>query len=66
VPTRPAKRSGSPSASLSRTPTSNERKLVFVSGRGELPEELDGMYDRLAVESELHRQLRLRDGRWVT
>lgn len=51
---------------ISRTPTSNERKLVFVSGRSELPEELDGMYDRLAVESELHRQLRLRDGRWVT
>ncbi|MBA8883223.1 hypothetical protein [Dokdonella fugitiva] len=51
---------------ISRTPTSNERKLVFVSGRNELPEELDGMYDRLAVESELHRTLRLRDGRWVT
>ncbi|HEY6943430.1 hypothetical protein [Dokdonella sp.] len=51
---------------ISRTPTSNERKLVFVSTRSELPEELDGMYDRLAVESELHRQLRLRDGRWVT
>jgi hypothetical protein len=51
---------------ISRTPTSNERKLVFVSNRNELPEELDGMYDRLAVDSELHRQLRLRDGRWVT
>jgi hypothetical protein len=50
---------------ISRTPTSNERKLVFV-GNVDLPEELDGMYDRLAVESEMHRQLRLRDGRWVS
>jgi hypothetical protein len=51
---------------ISRTPTSNERKLVFAAGSTELPEELEGMYDRIAVESEMHRQLRLRDGRWLT
>jgi hypothetical protein len=51
---------------ISRTPTSNERKLVFASPGAELAEELEGMYDRIAVESEMHRQLRLRDGRWIT
>lgn len=51
---------------ISRTPTSNERKLVFVGSGVELPEELDGLYERVAVESEMHRQLRLRDGRWVS
>ena len=51
---------------ISRTPTSNERKLVFVGAGVELPEELDGLYDRVAVESEMHRQLRLRDGRWLS
>ena len=51
---------------ISRTPTSNERKLAFVGTGVELPEELDGLYERVAVESEMHRQLRLRDGRWVS
>lgn len=51
---------------ISRTPTSNERKLVFAAAGTELPEELEGMYERIAVESEMHRQLRLRDGRWLT
>ena len=51
---------------IARLQAANERKLVFVGGRVELPEELDGMYERVAAENEMHRQLRLRDGRWVS
>jgi hypothetical protein len=50
---------------ISRMQTTNERKLVFVGSRCELPEELDGMFERLAAESDLRHPLRLRDGRWV-
>ncbi|HEX7770262.1 MAG TPA: hypothetical protein VF422_09560 [Dokdonella sp.] len=49
-----------------RLQAANERKLVFVGDQVELPEEMDGMYERVAAESEMHRQLRLRDGRWVS
>ena len=51
---------------IARLQAANERKLVFVGGRVELPEELDGMYERVAAENEMHRQLRLRDARWVS
>lgn len=51
---------------ISRTPTSNDRKLAFVGTGVDLPEELEGLYERVAVESEMHRRLRLRDGRWVS
>lgn len=50
---------------ISRMPTTNERKLVFLGSHVELPEALDGMFDRLAAESASRLQLRLRDGRWV-
>ena len=49
-----------------RLQAANERKLVFVGDQVELPEAMDGMYERVAAESEMHRQLRLRDGRWVS
>jgi hypothetical protein len=51
---------------ISRSPAPNERKLVFIGSGFELPEELEGMFERLTAESEMHRKLRLRDGRWVT
>jgi hypothetical protein len=51
---------------ISRLQATNERKLVFIGNRIDLPEELDGMFERFTAESEMHRQLRLRDGRWVT
>lgn len=49
---------------IARMQTVNERKLVFV-GHLEVPEELDGMFDRLTAETENQPRLRLRDGRWV-
>jgi hypothetical protein len=51
---------------ISRLQATNERKLVFIGNRIDLPEELDGMFERFTAESEMHRQLRLRDGRWIT
>jgi len=50
---------------ISRLQTANERKLVFVGSNIEMPEELDGMYDRMSVQTEQANRLRLRDGRWV-
>lgn len=50
---------------ISRMQTANERKLVFLGGHVELPEELDGMFERLSAEGERQSGLRLRDGRWV-
>lgn len=50
---------------IARLQTVNERKLVFVGGRFEPPEELEGMFDRLTAETENQPRLRLRDGRWV-
>jgi len=50
---------------ISRMPSANGRKLVFVGNRFELPEELDGMFERLAAGTENIQALRLRDGRWV-
>lgn len=50
---------------ISRMQTVNERKLVFVGERIEMPEELDGMFDWISAESEQRPHLRLRDGRWV-
>jgi hypothetical protein len=50
---------------ISRMQTVNERKLVFVGSNFELPEELDGMYERLTAQTEQQHRLRLRDGRWV-
>ena len=51
---------------ISRLQATNERKLVFIGKQIDLPEELDGMFERFTAESEMHRLLRLRDGRWVT
>ncbi len=51
---------------ISRLQAANERKLVFLGASVELPEELDGMFERLSVEDDTYRQLRLRDGRWVS
>ena len=45
--------------------TVNERKLVFVGSNFELPEELEGMFERLTAQTEQQHRLRLRDGRWV-
>jgi len=50
---------------ISRMQGANERKLVFVSSAFELPEELDGMFERLAVDDEKQPRMRLRDGRWI-
>ena len=50
---------------ISRMQTVNERKLVFIGSHVDMPEELDGMFERLAIDNELQPQLRLRDGRWV-
>ncbi|MEO5560233.1 MAG: hypothetical protein ABIO49_10210 [Dokdonella sp.] len=50
---------------ISRMQTANERKLVFVGSNFELPEELEGMYERLTAQTEQQHRLRLRDGRWV-
>jgi hypothetical protein len=50
---------------ISRMHTANERKLIFIGSNVELPEELDGMFDRLTGETEQQHRLRLRDGRWV-
>ncbi|HEY0179055.1 MAG TPA: hypothetical protein VGC30_05425 [Dokdonella sp.] len=51
---------------ISRLHAGSERKLVFVGGRFEPPEELDGMFERMTVNDEQRRRLRLRDGRWLT
>lgn len=51
---------------ISRLQGAHERKLVFVGGRLDLPEELDGMFERIAAEDDTRRPLRLRDGRWVS
>lgn len=50
---------------ISRMQSVNERKLVFIGSHVDMPEELDGMLERLVVDNELRPQLRLRDGRWV-
>lgn len=50
---------------IARMQTLNERKLVFVGRHFEPPEELEGMFDRLAAETENQPRLLLRDGRWV-
>lgn len=50
---------------ISRMPTSSERKLVFLQCKVDMPEELEGLFEHLAVDNELRPQLRLRDGRWV-
>jgi hypothetical protein len=50
---------------ISRMQTVNERKLVFAGSNFELPEELDGMFDRLTAQTDQQNRLRLRDGRWV-
>jgi hypothetical protein len=50
---------------ISRMQTVNERKLVFVGSNFELPEELEGMFERLTAQTEQQHRLRLRDGRWV-
>ena len=49
---------------IARMHTGNERKMVFVGGHLELPEELDGMFDRLTADPRTAAPL-LRDGRWV-
>lgn len=50
---------------ISRMQTANERKLAFVGSGFELPEELDGMYERIVAADQEQPRLRLRDGRWV-
>ncbi len=50
---------------ISRMQTANPRKLVFVAARIEMPEELEGMFERITNESEQRPHLRLRDGRWL-
>lgn len=50
---------------ISRMSTASERKLVFIGTGVELPEELDGIFERIASGNALRPHLRLRDGRWV-
>ena len=50
---------------MSRMPAPEQRKLVFLGPRLELPEELDGLYERLDGSGTTRPRLRLRDGRWV-
>ena len=50
---------------ISRTQNVNERKLVFIGHEVEMPEELDGMFDRLTADTDKQAHVRLRDGRWV-
>ena len=50
---------------ISRVQSVNERKLVFIGSHVDMPEELDGMLERIVVDNGLRPQLRLRDGRWV-
>ncbi len=50
---------------ISRSQTGNKRKLVFVGSRFDLPEELEGMYERIAADEDKPQGLRLREGRWV-
>lgn len=51
---------------ISRMVMAGERKLVFVGRSVKLPEELEGMFDRITDTSASGAPLRLRDGRWVT
>jgi hypothetical protein len=50
---------------ISRLPDDSGRRIVFVDEHVVLPEELDGMFERLAFAEDGQRCLRLRDGRWV-
>lgn len=50
---------------ISRMQTANQRKLVFVGHGFELPEELEGMFERIAAQGRERPRLKLRDGRWV-
>lgn len=50
---------------IARMQTPNERKLVFVGSGFELPEELDGMFERIDAGKRQQPRLRLRDGRWL-
>ncbi len=50
---------------ISRMATPNGRKLVFLGASVEMPEELEGFFDRLEGAGTVRPQLRLRDGRWV-
>lgn len=50
---------------ISRMQNANERKLVFVGSGFELPEELEGMFERIAAANREQPRLKLRDGRWV-
>lgn len=44
---------------------SSQRKLVFVGNGFELPEELDGLFERITAHGRDRPRLKLRDGRWV-
>jgi hypothetical protein len=50
---------------IARMPEANARKLVFVDGDFEIPEELDGLFERITADDAMQPGLRLRDGRWV-
>ncbi len=50
---------------ISRMQGVHQRKLVFLGDRFELPEELDGLFERLPAQDRKRADLRLRDGRWV-
>jgi hypothetical protein len=50
---------------ISRIHTGNERKIVFLGANLDVPEEIEGVLQRLNPESEVHAPPRLRDGRWI-
>ena len=50
---------------ISRIHTGNERRIVFLGARIDLPDEIESAVARLNTESEVRTPPRLRDGRWV-
>lgn len=50
---------------IARIRTGNERKLLFVAASLEVPDELDGLVERLGGATGDTPHPRLRDGRWV-
>jgi hypothetical protein len=50
---------------IARVEVGIDRKLVLVANRVDLPDELDGLYERIAAEASKPTRLHLRDGRWV-
>jgi len=51
---------------FARIRTGNQRKMVFLARKLELPEEIDTLVERLSPGSVRNSPPRLRDGRWIS